>query len=100
LLKKNKQRTQYEDKTKHKDDEHTQRFYLPRGGIAPKEGKAVLKPIVNFVECQLSIFGFVDCLKERESVMEPYTSINFNCRSSAQEKSFFFLHKKITPSPP
>jgi hypothetical protein len=71
FVEKNKQRTQYEDKTKRKDDEHTQRFYLPRGGIAPKEGKAVLKPIVNFVECQLSIFGFVDCLKERESVMVP-----------------------------
>jgi hypothetical protein len=38
--------------------------YLPRGCVPPKEGKAVLKPIVNFVQCQLSIFGFVDGLKE------------------------------------
>jgi hypothetical protein len=42
--------------------------YLPRGGIPPKERKAVLKPIVNFVQRQLSIFGFVDCLKERNLI--------------------------------
>ena len=43
---------------------HKQCCYLPRCGIAPKEGKAVLKPIVYFVQRQLSILGLVDGLKQ------------------------------------
>jgi len=73
-----KLQNQTEDKVQNKNHKRTKAFYLPCGGIAPKEGKAVLKPIVNFVESQLSIFGFVDCLKIKRECHESLSQNRFH----------------------
>ena len=57
-------------------------FYLPSSSISSKKCKVCLKPVVDFIECQLSAWGLIDGLSDESSIGKGWPNISTTVKFS------------------